>query len=121
MTDIKETQMRVNTNENRVLIDVDKTLITNIETESLNGDDVKLNYYGQTVYVKTIDKHIDLLKSYKARGYEVIVNSANGFLWAKEVVTKLKLTQYVDEVATKPSKYVDDKDANTWMQRVYIE
>lgn len=116
--------MRINTNENRVMIDVDKTLVSDIITKgnvSIGGNLIQLNYYGQPVYVQPIERHIDLLRAYKARGYEVIVNSANGYLWAKEVVTKLNLMEYVDEVATKPSKYVDDKDANSWMQRVFID
>lgn len=113
--------MLISTNELRVVVDVDKTLITDIKVNPSESDDIVMNYYNQVVYVQPILKHIDLLKSYKARGYEVTVHSANGFRWAKEVVTKLDLQPFVDRVETKPSKYVDDKDANTWMQRVYID
>jgi predicted phosphatase len=111
--------MRIRTSELPVVIDVDKTLIGDISVNEREGS-IALDYYGNKVYANKIVEHIDLLKSYKARGYEVTVWSANGFQWAKEVVTKLDLMAYVDEVATKPTKYVDDKDANTWMMRVYI-
>lgn len=120
MIDIKVATMQISTNELRVVIDVDKTLVSDIKTTP-SQDTIELNYYDQKVWVERIDKHIDLLKSYKARGYEVTVHSANGYRWAHEVVKKLELTPYVDRVETKPSKYVDDKDANTWMQRVYID
>lgn len=112
--------MRINTNEQRVLIDVDLTLIE----PNTNGlgllNYLTLNYYGKPLEFCPLIPHIDLLKSYKQRGYEVIVHSANGWQWAKEVVEKLGLTEFVDEVATKPLKYVDDKPADTWMHRVYL-
>jgi predicted phosphatase len=103
-----------------VVIDVDETLITKFST--VKGDkELTLRYYGETVYANPINRHIRLLKSYKKRGYEVTVWSANGYLWAKQVVEVLDLYQFVDIVASKPLKYVDDKDANTFMQRVFIE
>lgn len=111
--------MRINKNELRVTIDVDDTLIAykyNPELEVV----LSCDYYGTPVKVTPMNGNIDLLKSYKKRGYEVIVHSANGFAWADEVVNKLGLKEYVDEAATKPIKYVDDKPADQWMQQVYI-
>jgi HAD superfamily phosphatase (TIGR01681 family) len=115
--------MEIRDSELPVVIDVDNTLITEFTTapENIHGtNELTLNYYGQKVYAYPIAEHIDLLKSYKSRGYEITVWSANGSKWAAEVVKKLKLTDYVDIVASKPLKYVDDRDANNWMQRVYI-
>jgi hypothetical protein len=114
--------MRIRTSELPVVIDVDKTLIGDISADPKLDvfPFVGFDYYGNRVYAKRIIEHIDLLKSYKARGYEVTVWSANGYKWAKEVVEKLELTEFVDEVASKPLKYVDDKDANSWMARVFI-
>jgi predicted phosphatase len=114
--------MRIRTSELPVVIDVDETLINKVCEHSFIGVDnvLKLNYYGRIVYTTAIERHVDLLKSYKQRGYEVTVWSANGYQWAKEVITKLDLLAYVDEVASKPLKYVDDKDANDWMARVFI-
>ena len=107
--------MRVNKNENRILVDVDKTLIT----PDRNG--WAFNYYGTSVYHSIMENNVLLLKAQKARGYEVIVHSANGWAWAKEVVEVLKLEDYVDEVATKPLKYLDDKPADEWMARIFVE
>lgn len=113
--------MQISTNELRVCIDVDKTLITDIKTQYIEGiGQLRLDYYGQPVYVQPIERHIDLLKSYKSRGYEVTVHSANGYRWAHEVVRKLDLIAFVDRVETKPSKYVDDCDWNNFCTRVFI-
>lgn len=104
-----------------VVIDVDDTLIEDIFNHKINDMTMEFNYYGQLALSSPIHSHIDLLKSYRARGYEITVWSANGWQWAKEVVEKLKLTEYVDIVATKPVKYVDDKPADSWMSRVYLK
>lgn len=110
--------MKINQNENRIFVDVDKTLITPCS----NRDDARItfDYYGTQVYHKMMMNNIALLKAQKARGYEVIVHSANGWAWAYEVVSKLQLEQYVDEVATKPMKYMDDLSADEWMTRIFV-
>ena len=115
--------MRINSNEMRVFFDVDGTLVEiqpDMRIDEAVDKKFLFNYYGETVICFHIDSHIALLKSYKKRGYEVVVWSANGVQWAYEVVTKLGLEKFVDEVATKPLKYVDDKSADSWMQRVFI-
>lgn len=113
--------MQVRTSELPVVIDVDETLITKFRAgDCCDINDIAFTYYGERVVAQPISVHIDLLKSYKQRGYEVTVWSANGNQWAKEVVTKLGLTDYVDIVASKPLKYVDDKPADSFMQRIYI-
>lgn len=113
--------MRINTNESRVVIDVDGTLICRFDSEQhALGQSILMNYYGNPEIKVPMNENINLLKAQKARGYEVIVHSANGFAWAKEVVEKLGLQEYVDEVATKPLKYMDDLPADEWMQRVFI-
>lgn len=111
--------MRVNKNENRIPIDVDKTLITPCRYNDIGF--IALNYYGTKVYHKPMFNNIALLKAQKQRGYEVIVHSANGWAWAEEVITKLGLIDFVDEVATKPLKYMDDIPADEWMTRIFVE
>lgn len=118
--------MKINKNELRVPIDVDGTLIdrlpTDIDPNSIKNMfvTVDLNYYGKPVVKRIMKENIELLKSYKKRGYEVIVHSANGWKWCQEVVEKLGLTEFVDEVATKPMKYVDNEPADSWCQQVFI-
>lgn len=134
-------QMIVNSSELRVLFDVDGTLVEELiipSTTFLTGKTVNLERESReaatvsTVMLtppgasdptphKVLTKHIDLLKSYHQRGYQVVVHSAGGYQWAHQVVTNLGLTKFVHEVATKPLKYVDDVDANGWMQIVFIE
>lgn len=111
--------MKVNKNENRIFVDVDKTIIT-----PCNRDDtgyIGFNYYGTRVFNKPMYNNIALLKAQKQRGYEVIVHSANGWEWAEEVIRVLNLKKYVDEVATKPLKYMDDIPADQWMTRIFVE
>lgn len=66
------------------------------------------------------DAHVDLLKRYKGKGKFIIVWTASGYEWGQRVVETLNLTEYVDLVMTKPAKYVDDTDANEWMEHVYL-
>lgn len=107
--------MLVQKNELRVSIDVDGTLIKDDPSGS-----VTLDFYGIQRRVTPLKRHIELLVSYKKRGYYVKVHSANGVTWAEEVVNKFGLSEFVDEVATKDIKYVDDVEAALWCQRVFI-
>lgn len=113
--------MIFNENELRVVVDVDGTLIKPISSGVLSNKAIDVDYYGTTKRVVPMKNNIDLLKSYKKRGYEVTVHSANGVEWVKNVIAALSLTEYVDKGETKPLKYVDDNDANNWMQRVFVE
>lgn len=114
--------MQVRTSEMPVVIDVDETLISK-PFQSIKGVDgsFHMDYYGKMQLHTPITRHVDLLKSYKARGYEVTVWSANGVQWAKQAVEKLGLEDYVDWVASKPLKAVDDKDPSVWLTRVFID
>lgn len=113
----------VRNSETPMVVDVDETLIG--KTKSAEGavfeTMVEFNYYGQKVRAKPLQKHIEFIKACHSRGYEITVWSANGYRWAEEVVNKLKLNKYVHYIATKPLIYVDDKDANSWMKRVFID
>lgn len=109
--------MRINESELIVEVDVDETLI-NVPTPQQPAS--SFDYYGTMVHRRKNFDHIDLIRSYKQRGYYIIVHSANGWRWAKEVVNELSLNEFVDEIRTKPIKYVDDKPADQWMQRVFI-
>lgn len=109
--------MRINKNELRAAVDIDETLITrkNPRTQIT----IELDYYGEKVIRQPMLNNIRLLKAYKKRGYEVTVHSANGWAWATEVIKKLGLEEYVDEVGTKFLKSLDDKQSNDWLPQVY--
>lgn len=76
--------MKVNKNENAVLIDTDQTII-------ISGNMYTANYYGIEKNFSPRIGNIELLKSYKARGYYIRVHSNNGWQWAEEIVNKLGL------------------------------
>lgn len=108
-----------------VVIDCDDTLVMWNESEHwLPGPDkvcLQDPYDQSVVYLVPHKQHINLIKKYKKQGYTVIVWSAAGALWAKEVVDQLKLNDLVDLVMSKPIKYVDDlKAAEILGSRVYI-
>lgn len=113
--------MKINKKENRITIDVDGTLVNWPEdySDKYKGR-IQMQWYDQTVYLEPIPYIIQLLQSYKTRGFSITVHSANGWKWAKEVVDKLELEDFVDMVETKPSKYVDDTPADQWMHWVDV-
>lgn len=111
--------MRVTKSEKIVYVDVDATLI--IEVSENDPYSLKLDYYNQIWYIRKLEKNIEFVKSLKARGYHVIVHSANGWLHAKKVIELLQLIDFVDEVKSKPIKYIDDIEVQEWFgPRIYF-
>lgn len=114
-------------NELTVDFDVDDTIVMHYPEQYATESGrlpvmVKLDYYGMPKIVSVHEAHVELLKSYKARGFHITVHSNNGMPWAREVVTKLMLTSYVDVVKGKAIKHVDDQTEACHIvgQRVYI-
>jgi len=112
--------MKVTENEMIVYVDVDGTLC--VKGEEIDGRDVPGGYQGDQAYYYGVLHRIDrlylniaFLKTLKARGWYIVVHSHNGWQWAKNVVEALELQNYVDEVKSKPFKYVDDQDCHSWM------
>jgi len=105
-------------NESVICFDVDETLIMH-KAGKLK---VKDPYVEKTYHkVKPHNKHIQLLKTHKGRGYCIVVWSAGGVKWAENVVKALDLESYVDLIITKPLKYVDDLEADKILtSRVYL-
>lgn len=111
--------MKIIENEHIVCFDVDQTLF--MHNDSLGFDII--NPYSKTPVQGLInDKHVDLMKQYKARNLFIIVWSKAGVKWAETVVKSLQLEQYVDLIMTKPDRYVDDLQASEILgERVYIK
>lgn len=115
--------MKINKNENVVLVDVDGTLIVPTGPDTALGVAITLDYYGIKKQALPHKAHIELLKSYKERGFFIRVHSNNGWKWAHEVVTKLCLNDYVDEIESKPCRFIDDEllaSNDVIGQRVFI-
>ena len=64
---------------------------------------------GHDVYVQPNRKNINLLQKLAKVGWYIRVHSGSGWEWAKTVVEALGLTDYVDEVTSKPLGNTDDK------------
>lgn len=114
--------MQVIDNSHVVCFDVDDTLIHwpwpgDNMPEGSTLITVGLNSY--TTQVLANNTHIELLKRYKAKGKFIIVWSKSGHKWAEAVVKALGLIDRVNLVLSKPEKYVDDLDANQWMEHTF--
>lgn len=108
-------------NNNTVFFDVDETLILHRSSFSKHQMIDPTSKY--MVGFEPHEKHIILLKQYKARGFFIVVWSKAGDEWANAVVKNLALDSFVDIVMTKPDRYIDDSDniLDVLGQRVYIK
>jgi hypothetical protein len=103
--------MQVIESNNITAFDVDNTLVMwhPNANDKIPGS-LDFQYGNEIVYLTPHHNHIRFLKQCSIRGDHVEVWSKNGFQWAKQVVEKLKLQDYVDVVRSKPSRHVDDKE-----------
>ena len=108
--------MLVTKNENIAYCDVDETLIKWCDWKETYK--IQADYHGEKVFIKPHKKHIQFLKSLKARGFYIVVHSNNGWAWAEQIVKLLNLEAYVDEVKTKPSKVLDDSPYENWLPKI---
>lgn len=118
--------MKIIENETPVMVDCDQTLVMwhDRHQEPIKGVTVEFKdpYDQGSFFLKPHEAHIKLLKQQKGRGKAVVVWSAAGYLWAKEVVEKLELEEYVDLIMAKPCKYIDDLPCEEFMgNRIYIK
>lgn len=95
-----------------IAFDVDQTLVI-WDDNAFNPGPGKyaFNLANRTVYLKLHNKHLFYLRSYKARGFKVVVWSAAGGQWANEVVRVLNLEQYIDVTMSKFTAFYDDLKA----------
>lgn len=110
--------MKINSNEQIVLVDVDDTLVTFNFKKKEKGI-LTVDFKGLKFKIKPLEKHIELLKQLKYRGFYIRVHSQGGKDWARLIVEKLKLNKFVDSVESKPKWYIDDLSADKWMARIY--
>lgn len=106
--------------ETVVPIDVDMTLI-DYNTEGKDKRDlIQVGLVpGKEIWIYPIKEHIDQIKNFRAGNFYIIIWSGSGAAWAKHIIDKLGLTDYVDMIIRKPSWYVDDTPAEEWMKRLY--
>lgn len=119
LTTITNSTPKVTESDLVAYFDIDNTLIKRVDPKA--GSDLQLDYYGQDWYIDVCNKNVEFLISLKARGYYIIVHSANGWQHAKKVIELLGLNPYVDEIKSKPQKYCDDQDVTEWFgPRIYF-
>jgi FMN phosphatase YigB (HAD superfamily) len=112
--------MNVVKNEMTFFVDIDETLVKWSRNERGAMTIIDPNDGVQNRVVPHWP-HIKILKNKKTRGAHVVVWSAGGYAWAEAVVTALGLQNYVDQIMTKPSSYMDDKIATEFMgERIYL-
>jgi len=108
-----------------VYFDVDDTLlIANYGCYYPSPEEVvsvKCPDSGYTTCFMKHERHINLMKQFKARGHTIIVWSQGGHRWAESAVKLLELDSIVDYCMDKPSWYVDDLPSTAFMGRnVYL-
>lgn len=117
--------MIVTYNENIIPFDCDDTIVKwNKDPKKNKKGRVKFKdpYSKYTYYLKPMVGNIELLQKYKGRGFYIILWSAAGVKWAETIAKNLKLEKYIDEIKTKPCKYVDDAPVEKWFgHRVYLK
>lgn len=115
--------------EPSVFVDCDETIVQwgpkgSGDHYPIRKHTVAFKGYGRTFYLKPHKKHIAELKKRKKEGFVIVVWTASGAPWAREVVRKLKLSSYVDFCISKPEFYYDDKKQVEFMheqKRLYFK
>ena len=97
--------------DNVAFFDVDDTLILYEWSADRDSEVIDISIEGSLMQARVVPHkyHTNQLKLHKTWGNGVVVWSRSGHDWAKTVVEKLNLTQYVDLVIAKPMYYYDDK------------
>lgn len=114
--------MKTVQNEQVMMVDVDDTLIVwGKIKKGQKAVHVTNPHDGAQNTVRPHAGHIKILKDRKSRGAYIVVWSAGGYAWAEAVVKALGLTEYVDQIMTKPFMYMDDKTADEILgERCYL-
>jgi len=98
-----------------IAFDVDQTLVKWDDDARAPGPG-KIRFIvpgnGESVYLTPHKYHLFLLKTYKHRGFKVIVWSAAGGSWASEVVKVLGIESNVDLIMNKLTAFYDDLPAD---------
>lgn len=98
-------------------VDVDGTLVIvyadYMEKDQPQGVEPIMSVDDSKFYPHKI--HIDMVKEFKHRGFNIIVWSQGGSDWAESVVKKIGLEDYIDVIMPKPSWYFDDAPVEKFM------
>ena len=116
--EIEKNQPFILDSDMTVFCDVDGTLVSVTLAEDLpknwKNDYIQVGDAFWYLY----KNNIKYLKTTRNRGHKIVVWSAGGVKWGKEVVEVLGLTNYVDIIMAKPRWYLDDLKAEEFMPEV---
>lgn len=101
-----------------VCFDVDDTLVSWDCYGQLKPGMLEFEHKGQPLWLEVITENVEAIKSHKLRGHTVVVWSAGGALWAKEVISKLGMSSYVDAYMAKPNWYYDDLPSSEFLPEI---
>jgi FMN phosphatase YigB (HAD superfamily) len=107
--------VKVIENDNCVFFDCDDTLVMWDNKYKTEENQMAFSCYEAIHMLVPHWKHINHLIDLKEQGKTIVVWSAGGWEWAQEVVTTLRIEDYVDAVMAKPTAYVDDLHCSEWM------
>jgi phosphoglycolate phosphatase-like HAD superfamily hydrolase len=105
-------------NARTLFVDIDETLIHyEIDFDSLEGTILLSNDPTGvgSIRVKPIPTSIDMVKKFKAIGYDCFAWSQSGGDWAERVVKAVGLEDYFTACMSKPMWYLDDLEHTKWM------
>lgn len=104
--------MRID-NDRIVMVDVDDTLCIWDISEYPHLPRITIDCHGRTSVVSVNQKNVNLVKKLQKLGYQIIVWSQSGNLWAQTVANAVGLDNCI--YMSKPRYYVDDLPSNVWI------
>lgn len=113
--------MRIVNNDNSTCFDCDGTLVLWDYPDEVKQHALEFDNYGFSAYLVPHYRMIEILKVEKTKGKYITVWTQNGYKWAQEIIERLNLTEYVDEVRCKPQNIFDDLPSNEFLTRVFLE
>ncbi len=102
-----------------VFVDIDDTLIMYNITEMHFNKVITVEFVNGNVTVIPHLPNIELVKKMYRLGYHVTVWSHSGTAWAELIIKSVGLTNFVNVIMTKPHYYIDDKEASSFMTRIW--
>lgn len=63
-------------------------------------------------------EHLEIINRFSKRGLPIVVWSAGGYKWARQIVDEYKLNRKVSAIMAKPQWFMDDLRAEEFMPEV---
>lgn len=100
-------------NDRIVTVDVDDTLCIWDISDYPELPRVRIGCFGYTTEVSLNQKNINLVKKLQKLGYQIIVWSQSGSVWAQSVAAVAGIDNAI--FMSKPRYHIDDLPSHVWM------